>query len=390
MAKKFVDYWQWRYEAFGEDLAFKPMTLAGAMAEDLEGMASFCMYRISPCKDTAGRAVMVVAPRRWMKSLYPRDRQKRALWYLLECLAQDPDARKNGVVIIADGRGIHPGMFDHTYVRWAVGLLDVFPVQWKAVHCVNLNPFVLHIALPCFKFFSKKDTRNRILVHSGKNCTQTLAQYRLPLSCLPAELNLGGSVEMNCVKWIQDRYAIEGFGAPDVSHASTNSFGSLAVDEHDGEPTRKRSRTVHSHLSSPPASSSARDFSTGDMQGEKVVSAAKHCEMSQSSASSAHFAFTKEEEVLLSNTTGRKGDERMSRAIVLCLRDPTIDKAEALRRAGFYYERRKKVKEKNLFDAEGVSLRQRKNQLRRRLKQIAEKQEEEAKTQTNTYSVVSS
>mgnify|MGYP000497479193 CR=1 FL=1 len=57
MAKKIVDYWQWRYEAFGEDLAFKPMTLAGAMAEEVGGMASFCMYRISPCKDTAGRSV---------------------------------------------------------------------------------------------------------------------------------------------------------------------------------------------------------------------------------------------------------------------------------------------------------------------------------------------
>ena len=383
MAKKFVDYWQWRYEAFGEDLAFKPMTLAGAMAEDLGGMASFCVYRISPCKDTAGRAVMVVAPRRWIKSLYPTHLQKRAFWYLLECLVQDPDTRKNGAVIIADGRGIHPGMFDHKYVRWAAGMLYRFPVQWKAVHCVNLNPFARHIALPCFKFFSKKDTRNRILIHSGKTCTQTLAQYRLPLSCLPAELNLGGTVEMNCVKWIQDRYAIEGFGAPNASRAPTNSFDSTTVGEYDAEPTRKRCRTEISRLPLPPAPSfPARDFSTGDMR----VGAAKHCGMSQSSASSAHFAFTKEEEVLLSNTTGRKTDERMSRAVVLCLRDPKFDRTEALKIAGFKYDKSKKVQEKKLLDSEGVSLRQRKNQLRRRLKQIAEKQKEDGNTRNTIES----
>lgn len=376
MAKKIVDYWQWRYEVFGKDLAFKPMTLAEAMAEEVGGMASFCMYRISPCKDTAGRAVLIVAPRRWEKSLYPRHRQKRAFWYMLECLAQDPDARKNGAVIIADGRGVHPGILDHTYVRWAAGVFwRAFPMQWKAVHIVNANPFVRHIALPCFKFFSRRDIRNRILVHSGKTCTQTLAQYRLPLSCLPAELNLGGTVEMNCVKWAQDRYAIEGFSAPNASHACTNSFGSLAVDEDDTEPTRKRSRTVLSRISSQAASS---------VRGEKVVSTARHCGTSQSSAFAARFVFTKEEEVLISSFTGRKSDERMSRAIVLCLRDPTIDKTEALKRAGFNYEKRKKVKEQNLLDAEGVSLRQRKNQLRRRLKQIAEKQKEDAKTQNTT------
>ena len=385
MAKKFVDYWQRRYEAFGEDLAFKPMTLAGAMEDEVGGMASFCMYRISPCKDAAGRAVLVVTPRRWIKSLYPRHRQKRALWYILECLAQDPDARKNGVVIIADGRGIHPGMFDHTYVHWAAGSIYAFPVQWKAVHCLNLNPFVRKVALPCLKFFMKKDTRNRILVHSGKTCTQTLAQYRLPLSCLPVELNLGGTVEINSVKWIQDRYAIEGVFAPNASHAPTNNFCGTAVEEDDAEPTRKRSRTEVSRLDlSPVPIFPTRDFSTGDMRGNKAVSASKHCETFQSSASTERFIFTEEEEVLISNSTGRKTDERMARAIVLCLRDPKLNKTAALNRAGFSYEKRKGVRDQNLLDAEGVSLKQRKNQLRRRLKQIAEKQKKDAKKTPST------
>ena len=97
----------------------------------------------------------------------------------------------------------------------------------------------------------------------------------------------------------------------------------------------------------------------------------------QSRATAENIVFTKEEADLLSHHTGRKTDERMARAIVLCLRDPGVDKTEALLAAGFQYVKEGKVNEKKLFDAEGVSLRQRKNQLRRRLKLIAEKQKED-------------
>ena len=82
----------------------------------------------------------------------------------------------------------------------------------------------------------------------------------------------------------------------------------------------------------------------------------------------------------MSSSKGRKTDERMSRAVVLCLRDPKIDRTEALKMAGFNYDKSKKVQEMKLLDSEGVSLRQRKNQLRRRLKQIAEKQKKDGNT----------
>ena len=55
----------------------------------------------------------------------------------------------------------------------------------------------------------KKERRNRLLIHSGKTCTQTLAQYRLPPECLPADLNVGGTLEMDIVKWVRDRYSIQ-------------------------------------------------------------------------------------------------------------------------------------------------------------------------------------
>ena len=343
------------------------MTLAGAMAAEVGQMASFCMHRISPCKDTAGRAVVLVTPRRVIKSLYPRHRHKRAFWYTMECLAQDPDARKNGVVIVADGRGAHPGILDPKFSSWALGSLDVFPFQWKAIHCLNVNPIVRTISIPCLKFFMKKELRNRMVVHSGNTCTQSLAECRLPLECLPSELNIGGTVDVNSVKWIQERYAIEGFGAIGASRDDK------AMDEGDFERMPKRSRTTSSTMPSPPVTSSI--IAQNDLA---APSSRRASSSSPKSDAPGSFLMTKEEEELISNCTGRKSDQRMSQAIVLCLRDPDLDKTDALIAAGFKYDLRekKKLNDVKLLDTEGVSLSQRKNQLRRRLKNITDKQEE--------------
>ena len=370
-AKKMVDYWQRRYDAFGEDLAFKPMTLAGAMADGVGPMASFCMHRISPRKDTAGRAVVLVTPRRVIKSLYPRHRHKRAFWYTMECLAQDPDARRNGVVIVGDGRGAHPGILDPKFSRWAFGCLDVFPFQWKAIHCLNVNPIVRSVILPCLKFFMKKDLRNRLLVHSGKTCVESLAKYRLPLECLPSELNIGGAVDVNSVKWIQERYAIEGF---EIIGASGESDVGESMEEDDFERMPKRSRTTSSQMPSPPVSSSRAAQDCLEAEGGSTYVSSQSPEIDGPEA----FTMTKEEKELISNCTGRKSDQRMSQAIVLCLRDPKLDKTDALIAAGFTYDLRgkEKISDLKLLDAEGVSLSQRKNQLRRRLKQISDKQKE--------------
>ena len=368
-----VDYWQRRYEAFGEDLAFKPMTLAGAMEEELGTMTSFSMHRISPCKDAAGRSVVVCTPRRRMRSLYPTDRQKRAFWYILECLAQDPDARQNGAVMIFDGNGIHPGLFDPKFVRWALGSLDLFPIQWKAMHFVKTNVVTNWVVVPSLKFLMKKERRNRLLVHSGKTCTQTLAQYRLPRECLPADLNVGGTVEMDIVKWVRDRYSIEG---ANLSESAGDDDDDDDDDEMEGggdpEPLPKRSKMT------PPAMPSTMTSIKTSLSNSSIDNGSSGpSQRDQSRATAENIVFTKEEADLLSHHTGRKTDERMARAIVLCLRNPDVDKTEALLTAGFQYVKEGKVNEKKLFDAEGVSLRQRKNQLRRRLKLIAEKQKED-------------
>ena len=79
----------------------------------------------------------------------------------------------------------------------------------------------------------------------------------------------------------------------------------------------------------------------------------------------------------------------MDRAVILCLRNPKVDRFDALVGAGFVYPRPENafIAEMRLKDADGVTLRQRKNQLRRHLKKIEltkKRKRDEEKTAENT------
>ena len=170
------------YEVFGEDLAFLPMTLSGAMKEELSDMLTYSMTRLSPTKDSAGRAVVIMSPRRRVRSMYSTAQQKRAWWYLMEVLASDPEVRRNGAVLIYNGEALQPSMFDPAFIRWRLQSLANFPcVQFKANHFCNV-PFVAsRVMLPALKFMLSRESRNRIIVHNtSPNHVDSFAKFSLP------------------------------------------------------------------------------------------------------------------------------------------------------------------------------------------------------------------
>ena len=74
---------------------------------------------------------------------------------------------------------------------------------------------------------------------------------------------------------------------------------------------------------------------------------------------------------------GRKPDERMERALIASLEDKTLASVDALLNSGFTFPgfsskediRTSKLKAKDIMDGNGISLRQRKDQLNRRIRQ---------------------
>jgi len=62
-AQRFVNYWQGRREVFGEGKYLLPMTLSGALRDDLAAIETG-MYLLLPKKDLSGRQIIFMEPHR--------------------------------------------------------------------------------------------------------------------------------------------------------------------------------------------------------------------------------------------------------------------------------------------------------------------------------------
>jgi hypothetical protein len=97
-AKKLVDYWKVRRSLFGEERAFLPMTLSGAMAADRESLEK-ALVQVLP-DDEYGRPVLFWDRIRSVKTVVTRDQVVRAHFYMLHIIAQRESVQKKGYVCI--------------------------------------------------------------------------------------------------------------------------------------------------------------------------------------------------------------------------------------------------------------------------------------------------
>jgi len=63
-AGRLVRYWKTKLTVFGPEKCFLPLTLRGAMKDEVDGMLKHCPYQLLPVKDTAGRAIILHNPSR--------------------------------------------------------------------------------------------------------------------------------------------------------------------------------------------------------------------------------------------------------------------------------------------------------------------------------------
>jgi hypothetical protein len=101
-ADRAVRYWDWRLRFFGEERAFLPMTLEGAMRADCVNLRKGFIFPV-PQPDRYGRSVVFIDRIRANKCVAPRDAVNRCIFYVLHCVAQrccrSPDPYKGFVVL---------------------------------------------------------------------------------------------------------------------------------------------------------------------------------------------------------------------------------------------------------------------------------------------------
>ena len=84
---------------FGQDKAFLPMTLDGALKDDHISLGVGFARLVVPAKDPAGRSIIFADPSKLDSTKYDRESMVRATWYVMHAALESVDAQKMGVVM---------------------------------------------------------------------------------------------------------------------------------------------------------------------------------------------------------------------------------------------------------------------------------------------------
>lgn len=119
-------------------------------------------------------------------------------------------AQTNGVVIVANNRGILPNHFSrkHEKVLWTA-VTTCLPVQVRAIHCCYPKSF-MDLFLPVLKQIFGRRLRLRHVVHddgSESEVRYSLKQYGLLDDSLPRPFL--GSYKLEPQEWVRERLELE-------------------------------------------------------------------------------------------------------------------------------------------------------------------------------------
>jgi hypothetical protein len=208
-AERLVKYWDLRKVVFGEK-AFLPMTLKGGclMEQDAESLrlGHFCL--LPP--DKFGRTVLYECRGHLDDTGLDYASLLRAQLYMIHVALEQETAQTNGVVIVANNRGILPNHFSrkHEKLLWTA-VTSCLPIQVKAIHCCYPKSF-MDLFLPVLKQIFGRHLRLRHVVHddgSESELRYSLEQYGLSEESLPHPFL--GSYKLDPTTWVDERLQSE-------------------------------------------------------------------------------------------------------------------------------------------------------------------------------------
>lgn len=207
-SRRLVSYWERRRELFGSEKVYLPLTLDGAMRDDVDNLSQGFVSAL-PVKDLNGRGIFFCNSGHLDWSKYSRESMQRTIWYLFELLAADPEVQKKGIIILSYTKQAVFQNFDHKFYRSTFEILDQYlPVRLRAFHLCSPPPFV-HILFPVAKHLLGKRLRERLAVHYGseRDCVSSLLKYGLPADRIPTEM--GGDLIIDRAAWPAEQLRIE-------------------------------------------------------------------------------------------------------------------------------------------------------------------------------------
>jgi len=391
-ADRMIAYWEARADLFGEERMLLPMDRSGTLNGEDSLALDQGLLQLLPQKDLDGRGLIFFDPSRHnIKLGYSNESMLRVIWYIMHVAKEDPIIRENGFVLIVYPKQCTPEQIDRDLIAKGTTIIgSVMPLPWKGFHichpCSSYNKY-----FPLVKMLSPTRIKDNIAVHFGtdEHVLECMAGYALPAEKLPTEL--GGRDRLDYAKWLSDRKNVEGVDALRVSTPvprppSTHSEASdevmkdaskspkKSVKTKTTKATKPKGTTTTTTTSRPKTKRNIRTPSPSLPQADAAKSSAVGASPTPTTTNAAGGASTK------TRRPGRKGDARMHRAVTLKIEKPETSLVEALQEGGFNFDglNEKGKPHHEVFDQDGVSLMQRKNQLLRRIRVEKKKKKEEA------------
>ena len=390
-AVRICKYWEERLSAFGPDRAFLPMTLAGAMKDEVVPMINFPIWRRLPVTDAAGRAILYGETSRRDFTKYSPEQEVRAMMYMLETMCEDDDLRRKGYVAIYNAENVQQHQTDRALTRQHIVLLEnVYPIRTRASHICHPTKFMFYMFLPVVKIFMPKEIRLRLKIHYGdtEKVLRELDGFCLPRDRVPD--CLCGDLHYDMNQWVLDRMAVEnrrlmlqiqsaGFGtatnnmrqisvASDMTghsnvDSSTNSAQGSASKQRRGSASKKTARSKSKKLTKlASAKASSASSSLDSKNGKKPKGKKRQTKPSKK----------QQEDLIRGPPRGKYVDPRMQKAVEAKMDDPKLPLYDALVIGGFVFKDDPSVKD-GMVDLDGTTLAQRKNNLCRRIRLEKEK-----------------
>lgn len=204
--KRMLKYWDKRVEIFGEEKAFLPMTLDGALKDDITSLR-IAYIQSTHLKDDGGRIIMFLDPGRLPKDgSYDRLSMTRAFWYSLHSVLEDEEVQKKGCVIIGHPKNApHPP--DFKMMRMKIGSLQgCIPIRVGAIHICH-PPVFFKVVWPVIRMIMNKVMKKRVHVHSGKDeevMKKLKEKYAIEKHMIPTDMS-GGELVLDEAKWLEER-----------------------------------------------------------------------------------------------------------------------------------------------------------------------------------------
>jgi len=206
-AKRVIAYWEKRVGIFGDEKAFLPMTLSGALKGD-ERSLEIGYARPVFEKDDAGRAILFVDPARLPmdKTTFEPISMARAFWYYAHAVLEDEEVQKKGVVLVIYPKEAQRTQFNRKVFKTKIASMKgCLPMRVAAFHICHAPSFFENL-FAVAKIFLGERLRKRVKMHSGsKEGVLDKLEKKFGIDRVKMPTQMGGGNDLDHMGWLEER-----------------------------------------------------------------------------------------------------------------------------------------------------------------------------------------